>query len=906
MPPAPTAERLAAGITVVTATRRLARDLTRAFDARQAAAGRRAWESADVLPWHAFVARTWRRIAGDCGRELLLNEWQLAAVWEAVIADDIRANERDEAALWNTHATARGAAQAWATIHDWRIELSACAAAANRTKHRDHLCWIRWARAFDARCRARNWTDSHRLARQLGARLTAADDLPPDALPQAIQFSGFDHLTPQQDAVVDALRGAGVEVTVDAVAADSAAAPCHLSSVVCPDESAQWLAAAAWARAQLEANPGARIAIVAPNIGRAAPGIEAALRQILCPRQLLQPDAPAAELPYHISLGAPLGRHPVARDALAALAAFGGRALPVEEVGGLIRSPFIAPAFDEADARCKLDLACRRYLPHEIRFARLVEQLTDERGLQAAADCPKLSAALAQAQALAESEPSRARQAASHWAMRFDEFLKCLGWPGEGLGSDEFQAAQALRRALQNLATLDLATAPMRAADALAWLRRRALEQAFQPEAHAAPVQVLGVFEAAGQRFDALWFGDLTADEWPPQPRPNPFIDLELQRAAGAPGSCAQSARAQTETTHRRILASAEAAVLSHPAVVDEDVAAEASVLFGDDAAADDAAALRDVTPARLICAAGPDLESAADNQAPKLPAAVAGGGIAVIENQAKCPFRAFALHRLHAREAEANEQGLDAGERGALVHRALQLVWETIQSSAKLAQLTDAKRRKIIDAAVAEAAKQSAAMSGCGARFQKVQARWLADTLREWLEVEEERAAFTVAGLEQETSVSVGDLTLACKIDRVDQLASGDTALIDYKTGTANSLRNWAGARPQSPQLPLYAIAGDATGAVAFAQVKRGECKFSGVARGDFGPGVGAVESSRALKGEFADWAALLAHWRRALPVLAAEFVAGEARVDPHQPSVCAQCNLHTLCRIDADSGAW
>jgi len=65
------AERLDAGVTVVTATRRLTRDLRRQFDARQVAAGRRAWPSADILPWHAFVARAWQGVAGD-GGDLLL------------------------------------------------------------------------------------------------------------------------------------------------------------------------------------------------------------------------------------------------------------------------------------------------------------------------------------------------------------------------------------------------------------------------------------------------------------------------------------------------------------------------------------------------------------------------------------------------------------------------------------------------------------------------------------------------------------------------------------------------------------------------------------------------------------------------------------------------------------------
>jgi hypothetical protein len=66
MPLAPVAkqellQRLAAGhaarISVVTPNRRLAQELAREFDAGQAAKGLKVWETADILPFGAFVER---------------------------------------------------------------------------------------------------------------------------------------------------------------------------------------------------------------------------------------------------------------------------------------------------------------------------------------------------------------------------------------------------------------------------------------------------------------------------------------------------------------------------------------------------------------------------------------------------------------------------------------------------------------------------------------------------------------------------------------------------------------------------------------------------------------------------------------------------------------------------------
>ncbi|MGH8738608.1 MAG: hypothetical protein ACREVC_14715, partial [Burkholderiales bacterium] len=51
------AEGQAAKLTVVTPNRRLAQELAREFDAGQADKGLPVWESADILPFSAFVER---------------------------------------------------------------------------------------------------------------------------------------------------------------------------------------------------------------------------------------------------------------------------------------------------------------------------------------------------------------------------------------------------------------------------------------------------------------------------------------------------------------------------------------------------------------------------------------------------------------------------------------------------------------------------------------------------------------------------------------------------------------------------------------------------------------------------------------------------------------------------------
>ncbi|MGR3914457.1 MAG: PD-(D/E)XK nuclease family protein, partial [Gammaproteobacteria bacterium] len=893
----------------------------RQFDRRQRALGLRAWMSADVLPFDAFVPRLWQACCASPraspgaspralprGPQLLLNPWQLRAIWEDIIRDDIRGHEDP---LWNTHATARLAVDAWQLAQDWRIDPAACAASA----HDDHRSWARWARRYRKRCAARNWVDAHCIAEQcIGMLREHGAPAPAAGIPEKIIATGFDQFPPQQQALLDALRDAGIQVEIDAPARADANAP---EIRVCEDPAGEWLQAACWAREKLMTSPTAspqlRIAIVAPNLNRAARAIEYACKQILCPREMLAPGLRAA-LPYHIALGENLSEYPVANAALVALAPFAGAALSAEAVSRMLCSPFLRGARSEAAARGRQERWCRRRLPYQIRFSALLKALSPDNAHAKKPHCPILFDALRAAKPLLQ----HAGQAkpAGHWARIFTDWLERLGWPGElALDSDEYQAARAFRRELQHLALLELTAAPMRAAAALAWLRRRLAEQPFQVEAHDAPLQVLGVREAAGQHFDALWFGGMVEADWPPPPHASPFIAAKLQQDAGIPGASLEGAREHAARLQQRLLASAGEVVLSRPRMQD-DIEAEPSALLDDiadgaDAAVttDAAAAARAITPANILRAHRPELESFTDTRAPAFAPGLAPGGVSVIENQAKCPFRAFAIHRLGARDSQENEQGLAPFERGQLMHHALQLLWEKLGDSETLHALAAVELREMAAAAAHQASERHRISSGCGARFLAAQAKWAGDTLHEWLENEKRRGAhFRARHLEQQTELQLGGLELTMKIDRVDQLENGEMALIDYKTGRPGGVGDWASRRPQSPQLPLYALAQDAPpAALLYGAVRRGECAFHGLAReDDFIQNAGAqkniasLEKNRALKNDFADWDALLAHWRKVLPKLAEEFLAGDARVDP-LPAACAQCGLHGLCRVDA-----
>src|SRR3970040_2280846 len=112
------AQRIEAGCVVVTPTRRLAAHLTREYDARQAAAGKSAWPTADILPFTAFVERAYRDAlySGEAAAlPVLLAPAQEQALWESVVRESDAGD-----ALLAIPETAAVAREAWRLAHALR------------------------------------------------------------------------------------------------------------------------------------------------------------------------------------------------------------------------------------------------------------------------------------------------------------------------------------------------------------------------------------------------------------------------------------------------------------------------------------------------------------------------------------------------------------------------------------------------------------------------------------------------------------------------------------------------------------------------------------------------------------------------------------------------------------------
>ena len=858
------------GATLITPNRRLKRAIKRGFDAAQIKRGLSVWPAADILHYSAFLERAWSELARFERGATLLSAEQETALWERVIADSPQGES-----LLNPAATARQARAAWSIRHAFRIDPSRYAAILDE----DGAAFHRWAKRYGKICTEKNWLDSARLADAIiGAALK----------PRNIVLYGFDELSPQQRDFFKALAAAGGTVS-------EAKPEANASSAIrtgYTDSEAELYAVASQIRQALAKQPDASIGVVVPGLTARRADIVRIFDDVLQPARVVSASRERAR-PYNVSLGRALTDYPLAANALQILELARGE-LALNDMGSLLRSPFLSAAEQEFTLRALLDARMRESGRPSVTLRMLARE---------AHGAPQLATRLG-AWMKRAGEARKAKQPPSAWSSTFQQLLGGLGWPGERtLDSEEYQTFGKWREIISQLSTLDLIAPRLRFDEALENLRRLAGNALFQPESPEVPVQVLGVLEANALEFDHLFVTGMTDEEWPQPTNPNPFLPLSVQRKLGVPHAGADWQLAFARRTTNAWRACAKEIRFSYP-LRDGDREMGPSPLLREVPEAQPT--LEDAALYRSSIFSSRAIEALADFKAPRLPAGIeVKGGAEFFKNQAACPFRAFAIYRLGAQGMEAGHAGLDARDRGLLMHRAAENLWKELKNSKQLAasseeELKAAAGRAAADALESMRRKRPDVMTQA---FTALEQERVASLLLRLLELEKNRAPFELLEREKKRPVTVAGVEVSTRPDRMDRLEDGSRVILDYKTGRGTGVGGWLGERPDEPQLPLYAVSAgrDDVAAVAFVQLHAQGVLFKGLSREkELLPGVQTLAENRIAAQNWASWPEMLEGWRAMLENLAREFLDGRADVSPKDyPTTCRDCDLGALCRV-------
>jgi ATP-dependent helicase/nuclease subunit B len=859
---------LDAGGLVLTADLRQARILRRLHDSARIAAGREAWPTAQVLPLETWLVAAWREAgAANDSLPVALPAVAMRWMWRGLVA-------ADAPSLLDPAEVAARARASWLRL---RAHGGDTEGLARWPLTRDQQAFLGWARAMERRLARENACDASDLAR----RLVADDGLPPPAGP--LLLAGFSRPTPAQSALFEALAGGGWQIERPEPPPSGGHAWHHAAA----DPESERTALIAWLRERLTARPEGVHGLIVPDLASQRGALERALEAALQPALEL-PGGPRERV-FDLAGGPPLAANPVIAIALDALQYALGEA-DWTVTTRLLRSGHLARDAGELDACARLDVKLRSDgRSHPTQPGALAREARQ-------AGAPHFAAAIEGA-ATALAGPGR--RSAGAWAEAFGDCLAAWGWARElPLESGDWQAANRFGELLRELGMLGALATHLTASQAVAELRELAAAP-FQPESGEPSVFVLDGWEEPGLDFDSLWVAGLTAAAFPWPVRVDPFLPIEAQRRLRMPRTTAESCVADAQALLAAWRARAGALVLSWP-MREDDTDADGSPLLP--ASFPELPAPRSfATRAELQCGSSA-LETVADETAPALDGARAGGGARVLELQSRCPFRAFAELRLHAQPLEEPQAGVDRRLRGQVLHRALERFWSGLGSQAALLALSaEACERRVADA-VEEALAQVSPPT-TGPRALGLEGDWQRRAIGQLLALERARGPFTVTETERELTGRIGGLELRLRVDRVDE-AEGALVVIDYKSGATRGAP-WRGARMDAPQLPLYAVLHPRRpAAIALAETGSGGARFLGV--GDEAVDIEGVLPAERFpltedKEKGFGWRAITERWWAWLDALANDHAAGRAVVDPKLAAdTCRHCHLGALCRVE------
>lgn len=855
---------------IVTSNQRLAAKITQAWGERMASNNKTVWKAPRVFAIDHWLARCWEELQ-DQNDSLVeglavVGKQQSSYYWDRAIS------QQDPDLVGSYVKTAE---KTLAIVHNWQLTTEQIPDSSPSVAH-----FKAWASNF-ALLLKRNGLVTIQESWQLVGKGFDKGAL---CTEKSILLYGFQSIPPLQSAI---LQQASSSVITLPMHGSSQGGSSEFSqrpdnhraaSLACGDANQELVMAANWAATELAANPEQRIGLVIPDLSNR---LQASIRHI---SEALQ--SHAVQIPVNVSAGVPLSETPLVQGAFQLLGLFRHKR-PLQEWLDSLYSPYSVFAQMPVQARTDIELALRATRRFDFTLDQFIAAVrsaetgqldtVDSESPEQESSSDSLLTPLIRLQQNQRQQSSGLKSFAS-WAQFFDQFLETFGWPGtRTINSLEYQQRQQWKNVLEQLAELDNLNFEVGIVRAIRHLQQLAQDKVFHPQTGDAPLQVLGLLEASGLRFDQLWILGMTSHNFPASVSINPMLPAELQRQHQMPHALPQRELEIALDLLSSFKANSDRLIVSYSQFKDEEQL-EPSPLLRD---------LPKLNPADFAPLAvahprwleQPDVTQLFDDPGPgyRPDAERIKGGASLLKNQSACPFNAFAIHRLWAEPLEEPSHGLSPADRGSILHEAMYQLWGVWQNSKILQGLSPQQIDQQISQTVATTLAQFATQHRVlqGAQYLALEQRRLHKLIAQWLEQEIQRPAFEVVQREQEVSINFGDLNLSMRLDRVDKIED-KLLIIDYKTGEVTP-GNWLGERPKDPQLPLYLLASNPpANGCAFAQIKGGKINF-----------VGHSDSQLIVeKKPLDDWPGQINQWQQALSALAAEFTSGYAAVEQYDQS--------------------
>ncbi len=840
-----------------------------------------AWERPQILSFSAWLHQCWTTwLESNVDLPLLLRPEQERYLWQETFP--VTANNP----FLRISALVEQAMKAYRTLHEWDIDPH------NPTfdliPHTEEIAlFIEWKRKFEARCKSEQLLPAAQLTKQIQQTILS-DEIRRIVLPEAIQTYRIEDWPPTAQQLIAALEQQDIVCSSFKLPKQTE----NSCFIELENEQNELLTVAHWSKNHLQKGS-QRIGIIFPNLSEKRTTIAQVFSETLVPKSAVHP-IPSSQRPFALSGNASLLADPYIYIALQWLQ-FLHNGLSLAETGVLLRSPFLLDK-EELDARTQIDLRLRTagnphiLLPTLLFHAENLDQKLNR--------CPQLSATL---QTL--HTQLKTRTTATEWAKRFTHWLTIVSWNKNATENEQaFFIYDQWREALNRFSALGDFIGDISFGRALTELLQTLQQLPATAPNTTAPIQILSREEARGLQFDALWIAGCHTQHWPKTEPLNPFLPREWQMAH-LPFTDPQKALVTAQKEISAFQHAASEVIFSAPAQIDGQETI-ASSLFAD--LPRKKPSDWHPSPQQPWWQIPIQSETVTEPQTP-LPHSQMQGGSSVLTDQSQCPFRAFIRHRLQAKKLETEHIGLDARERGILLHKILEQCWDhpDLQRDQKnLKNLSDDSIRALAEFAVAAVVQtfQQSRTDRIGNRFAQNEQERLIELTFHALKLDQQRAVpFTIEAMEEKQLAELSSLAITLKMDRIDQVEiNGEKkrVLIDYKTGSVSATK-WQGERPEELQLPLYATQLEAVTAVLYEEIRSDSLAYKGET--EFEEILDGIPKNIAKIKPNENWEQQLSDWQTAIQKLAAEFKAGEAQIAPLKGKQnCQYCGLEMICQVE------
>ena len=867
-------ERIDENTTVLTPNRRLAATLHQEYQQYQHQNGRTVWQTPDILPLQSWL----QRLFHDCTHQsfdpfpLLLNDIQERFLWGQVLSSINNVQE-----LLQVSKTIDVIQSAFGLIQQWQIDLQNPLFDTTA----DYQLMRQAALRFEQHCQKKFFLAVSSLPDFLILTINKKKIIPAKRL----ILAGFTEISPQLNKLLECCKTVGS--TVEFLLLNNKNKSCVRQPFINPED--ELLAMARFAKSKSSENSAAKIACIVPALDKTRDQVIRIFSEVFSVNG--EYFIPLSSRPFNISAGKNLARHPIIHTALSLLS------MPLNKISYsllsyVLLSPFLGEAEKERYDRSRFDYYTRQKNIQTITLSELISEK-----FSISKHCPQLAKRLNNFYMFV-LQIFESKLTYKEWAHHFHHMLTLLGWPGEkSLQSEEYQIIESWIDIFNAYQSLDQIAPPVSYKQALLQLDQLAQEKIFQAKSPETRIQILGTLEAAGIPFDYVWIAGMDDMTWPPSPKPNPFIPKSLQRQLHMPHASAERELTFCKELIEQFKKNASHLVLSY-AEKKDDLTRKPSPLISDipEESTGEISFSPHIRPHQLIYASK-IIEYFYDEHGPTYTEKNVKGGISVIKSQALCPFKAFAEWRLHARQLEKPLPGLSEKERGIILHKTLEKIWQTLKCQADLQNMNASNLNELITQSI-DYAMDFMHYPHNAKTYFSLEKKRLNQLILNWLDNEKKRPSFKISAIEMRAEINLGKLNYAIRIDRIDELDHGKMLMIDYKMSKNNEISSWFSNRPEEPQLPLYALLNsDAVAGIAFAELFPGETRFKGISQDQLEiDGVKPFDKKNKLS-----WTQQLNEWSTIFYRLSDDFYNGIAKIDPKNHSqTCLYCSLKPLCRIN------